>query len=87
MRIFFEKAGTDYNDEKVFVTLSKDLGSFPPTYICTCGKDPLRDDGKVLEMMLKDEVSVLVFSWWYGTARRAFMLMRRAGCQDEERFL
>lgn len=55
MRIFYEKAGTDYNDEKVFVTLSKDLASFPPTYICTCGKDPLRDDGKVLEMMLKDE--------------------------------
>ncbi len=75
MRIFYEKAGTDYNDEKVFVTLSKDLASFPPTYICTCGKDPLRDDGKVLEMMLKDEVSVLVFPRWYEAVGRAFMLM------------
>jgi len=55
MRIFFEAAGADYNDEKTFVTLSKDLGKFPPTYIATCGKDPLRDDGRVLEMMLKKE--------------------------------
>jgi versiconal hemiacetal acetate esterase len=54
MRIFFETAGADYNDEKVFVTLSKDLDKFPPTYIATCGKDPLRDDGKVLEIMLKE---------------------------------
>jgi len=35
--------------------LSKDLKSFPPTYLCYCGKDPLRDDAKVLEMMLKEE--------------------------------
>jgi versiconal hemiacetal acetate esterase len=37
------------------VTLSKNLKDFPPTYISTCGKDPLRDDGKVLELMLKKE--------------------------------
>ncbi|TEY81845.1 hypothetical protein BOTCAL_0031g00370 [Botryotinia calthae] len=37
------------------VTLSNHLDEFPPTYIATCGKDPLRDDGKVLEMMLKDK--------------------------------
>jgi len=53
MRIFFEAAGADYHDERTFVTLSKNLAEFPRTYICTCGKDPLRDDGKVLEAMLK----------------------------------
>jgi versiconal hemiacetal acetate esterase len=55
MKSFFEAAGANYNDEKTFVTLSKDLGKFPPTYIATCGKDPLRDDGRVLEQMLKKE--------------------------------
>jgi versiconal hemiacetal acetate esterase len=54
MRIFFEQAGADYEDEKVFVSLSKDLDKFPKTYIATCGKDPLRDDGRVLEVMLKE---------------------------------
>jgi versiconal hemiacetal acetate esterase len=53
MQVFFEAAGIDYHDEKAFVTLSKNLAEFPPTYICTCGKDPLRDDGKVLEAMLQ----------------------------------
>jgi versiconal hemiacetal acetate esterase len=53
MRIFFEAAGANYHDEKVFVTLSKNLAKFPPTYIATCGKDPLRDDGNVLHAMLK----------------------------------
>lgn len=55
MRIFFETAGADYNDEKVFVTLSPRLKDFPPVYVATCAKDPLRDDGRVLEMMLKDQ--------------------------------
>lgn len=55
METFYSAAAADPNDEKTFVTLSKGLGDFPPTYVCYCGKDPLRDDGKVLEMMLKDE--------------------------------
>lgn len=55
MRIFFEAADANYHDEKVFVTLSKNLKDLPPVYIATCGKDPLRDDGKVLELMLKKE--------------------------------
>ena len=54
MRIFFEQAGADYEDEKVFVSLSKDLDKFPKTYIATRGRDPLRDDGRVLEVMLKE---------------------------------
>ncbi|CAG8975542.1 hypothetical protein HYALB_00005610 [Hymenoscyphus albidus] len=52
METFFQAANAQPNDEKCFVTLSKDLGDFPPVYIATCGKDPLRDDGVVLEMML-----------------------------------
>ncbi|KAI6712807.1 hypothetical protein JHW43_004624 [Diplocarpon mali] len=55
MKTFFDAAAVDPNDEKAFVVLSKNLGKFPPTYIATCGKDPLRDDGQVLEAMLKKE--------------------------------
>lgn len=54
MNTFFETAEVDPNDDTHFVTLSKNLKDFPPTYISICGKDPLRDDGKVLEAMLKD---------------------------------
>ncbi|TGO43338.1 hypothetical protein BHYA_0002g01430 [Botrytis hyacinthi] len=55
MNTFFGAVEADPQDPRVFVTLSKHLEEFPPTYIATCGKDPLRDDGKVLEMMLKDK--------------------------------
>jgi versiconal hemiacetal acetate esterase len=51
----FDACGANPQEVKTFVTLSKDLAQFPPTYIATCGKDPLRDDGKVLDMMLKKE--------------------------------
>jgi versiconal hemiacetal acetate esterase len=51
----FEKADADFNDEGGFITLSKNLHEFPPTHISTCGKDPLRDDGKILEAMLQRE--------------------------------
>lgn len=53
MDTFFSAAAVDPHDEKVFVTLSKGLKEFPKTYIATCGKDPLRDDGKVLNQMLE----------------------------------
>ncbi|ESZ92801.1 hypothetical protein SBOR_6817 [Sclerotinia borealis F-4128] len=55
MDTFFAAVDADFHDPRTFVTLSQHLSSFPPTYIATCGKDPLRDDGKVLEMMLKDK--------------------------------
>jgi len=55
MKTFFEASGTHYNDEKVFVTLSNALAKFPKTYIATCGKDPLRDDGRVLKTILEKE--------------------------------
>lgn len=53
MNTFFQAAGCKYDDPRAFVTLSQNLSRFPPTYISTCGKDPLRDDGRVLEAMLK----------------------------------
>lgn len=52
MQTFFTHADIQPDDEKTFVTLSKNLADFPPVYIATCGKDPLRDDGLVLEVML-----------------------------------
>jgi versiconal hemiacetal acetate esterase len=55
MKTFFEASAADPHDGKVFVTLSKDLAKFPKTYIATCSKDPLRDDGKILKMMLEKE--------------------------------
>lgn len=53
MKTFFEATGCKYDDPRTFVTLSQNLSQFHPTYISTCDKDPLRDDGKVLEAMLK----------------------------------
>lgn len=84
MQIFFETAGADPHDEKTFVTLSRDLGRFPPTYIATCGKDPLRDDGKVLEMMLKKE-GVKTKSDFYAGVPHYFWLF--PGIQGGEEFL
>ncbi|KAM3074835.1 hypothetical protein ACMFMG_008248 [Clarireedia jacksonii] len=55
MDTFFKAIEADLKDPRFLVTLSKNLASFPPTYISTCSKDPLRDDGRVLEMMLKDK--------------------------------
>lgn len=55
LKTFFEAAGCKYDDPRTFVTLSQNLSQFPPTYISTCEKDPLRDDGRVLEAMLKKE--------------------------------
>ena len=55
MKTLFEAVEADYEDEKTFITLSRDLGKFPPTNTSTRGKDPLRDDRSVLEHMLKKE--------------------------------
>lgn len=84
MKTFFEAVDADYKDEKVFVTLSKDLGKFPPTYIATCGKDPLRDDGRVLEKMLKKE-GVKTRSDTYEGFPHYFWLM--PGIKGGEQFL
>ncbi|KAA8573776.1 hypothetical protein MFRU_001g03030 [Monilinia fructicola] len=55
MDTFFAAVEADVDDSRTFATLSQHLAKFPPTYISTCGKDPLRDDGKVLELLLKDK--------------------------------
>ncbi|RAL61682.1 hypothetical protein DID88_002750 [Monilinia fructigena] len=55
MDTFLAAVDTDFNDPRTFVTLSPHLDKFPPTYISTCGKDVLRDDGKVLELMLEEK--------------------------------
>jgi versiconal hemiacetal acetate esterase len=84
MKTFFEAVNADYEDEKTFITLSKDLGKFPPTYIATCGKDPLRDDGRVLEAMLKKE-GVKTKSDLYEGLPHYFWMM--PGIQGGEQFL
>lgn len=55
MATFIDAAGAKHDDPGVFISLADNLKDFPRTYICTCGKDPLRDDGKILEMMLEKE--------------------------------
>jgi versiconal hemiacetal acetate esterase len=54
MHQFLEYAALQPGDEDYFVALNqKDHGLFPPTYIATCEKDPLRDDGRVMVESLK----------------------------------
>ncbi|QSZ33964.1 hypothetical protein DSL72_005544 [Monilinia vaccinii-corymbosi] len=55
MDVFFASVEADVQDSRIFVTLSPHLDKFPPTYIAICGKDPLRDDSKVLEIMLREK--------------------------------
>ena len=55
VEVFFKAVDAKADDVSTFTTLSKVLDQFPPTYIATCGKDPLRDDGTVMEAMLKDK--------------------------------
>ncbi|KAE8168031.1 Alpha/Beta hydrolase protein [Aspergillus tamarii] len=53
MESFYQAVGADPNDSNIFTALSPHLPKFPPTYICTCGADPLRDDGTVMEKALR----------------------------------
>jgi versiconal hemiacetal acetate esterase len=55
METFIGAANLDSNSPKHFVTLSQNLKEFPPTFIITAEKDPLRDDGVLLERMLHEE--------------------------------
>lgn len=54
METFFESAKMDPMDPSHFITVSDDIGGFPPTFIVTAEKDPLRDDGVVMHEMLRD---------------------------------
>ena len=52
---FYEYTGVDPKDSSYFTALdTENLKNFPPTYICTCEFDPLRDDGQVMAKALKD---------------------------------
>ncbi|CZS89361.1 related to Putative sterigmatocystin biosynthesis lipase/esterase STCI [Rhynchosporium agropyri] len=84
MKTFFEAAGIQPDNEKAFVSLSKNLKDFPPTYISTCGKDPLRDDGKIIEEMLKKE-GVKTKSDFYDGVPHYFWLF--PGVERGEEFL
>jgi versiconal hemiacetal acetate esterase len=54
MDTFFKSVDCKPDCAITFALLSDVLAEFPKTYIATCGKDPLRDDGAVLELMLKE---------------------------------
>lgn len=57
---FYEYTGVDPKDKSYFTALdTENLKNFPPTYICTCEFDPLRDDGQIMAKALqKNGVSV-----------------------------
>ncbi|KAL3442012.1 Alpha/Beta hydrolase protein [Aspergillus insuetus] len=53
LKTFYEAVDTDPNDARIFTALSPHHHNFPPTNICTCEADPLRDDGSVMEKVLR----------------------------------
>ncbi|KFY93140.1 hypothetical protein V500_03885, partial [Pseudogymnoascus sp. VKM F-4518 (FW-2643)] len=64
METFYHAIDSDPADPIQFPALSKNLASFPPTYIATCEFDPLCGDGKVMELALK-KAGVKVWSDYY----------------------
>ena len=46
--------GADINDPRVSPLLVDDLSGLPPTYICTAGFDPLRDEGEAYAQRLRE---------------------------------
>lgn len=56
-----EAVNANPKDSDIFTALSPNHKYFPPTYICTCGADPLRDDGTVIGHALTKAGFVLSF--------------------------
>ena len=55
MEIFYEAAGVDPKDSDIFTAYATDNHkNFPPTYFAVCERDPLRDDGIIMEELLKN---------------------------------
>ncbi|KIM92602.1 hypothetical protein OIDMADRAFT_139372, partial [Oidiodendron maius Zn] len=52
MEIFQEAYGANPHDECFSVLLNSRMKEFPPTYLVSCGKDPLRDDAYLLKYEL-----------------------------------
>ena len=51
---FFKHAGAKPDDKSMWPLLTPETHKdYPATYIVTCGADPLRDDGVVMEAALK----------------------------------
>jgi acetyl esterase len=46
--------GADTNDPRISPLLVDDLSGLPPTYICTAGFDPLRDEGEAYAHRLRE---------------------------------
>jgi versiconal hemiacetal acetate esterase len=54
MAIFYEHAGVDPKDPDTFVALdTENHKNFPPVYFAVCERDPLRDDGIIMEELLR----------------------------------
>ncbi|KAJ9636174.1 hypothetical protein H2204_005446 [Knufia peltigerae] len=54
VRTFFEATAVDPRDSTFFTALATDNHqNFPPVYLVSCEKDPLRDDAYVMEAALK----------------------------------
>lgn len=47
-----DAVNADGTDPNQFPALSKELVHFPPTYLVTCGADPLHDDGVIINDLL-----------------------------------
>jgi versiconal hemiacetal acetate esterase len=71
---FFELTGVDPEDKDYFIGNDPESHKLlPPTYVCTCEFDPLRDDGKVLVKSLEqagvpvkyDHYDGLPHCFWY----------------------
>jgi versiconal hemiacetal acetate esterase len=55
MKVFYDALGGDIKDPELFTALATDNHkNFPPTYVCVCEKDPLRDDGYIIEELLRN---------------------------------
>ena len=54
METFFASARMDPTGPSHFITVSEELGEFQPTFIITTEKDSLKNDGVVLDHMLRD---------------------------------
>ena len=54
MELFFDYAGVDPKDSDTFTALAtENHKNYPPVYFAVCERDPLRDDGLIMEELLK----------------------------------